>query len=518
MARGRDRLGANVGRIDNKRTRMSQSEQPIEWYLARDGQRHGPISDLEMRKIVELGHLKPTDLVWRPGFPEWTTAASVFPAPPPRPAAPAPPAPVRPPASAPDDDPLRHRRVPPAGTTQRASPYGDVPQRPQPTGPGHAAHPQDPHAQAPHPGGPGPQAGYPHAPHPHHGPGGAAAELGARPQPGPAGDPHLHARSPDAHRAGRGAAPGPGGSDPHAYEEALAADLEEMLEPAQRRRMPWKLLISLLVLLVLAGAVIGLMRTGHLNLASLPFVKTSSTKGLPVVRAPKESYKESPLKTFTGSAEEIDVGFQRAAIWKLAKAEFPDWYKARVEETVKLKSENKDDAAISAHLMRALVDLRRKNANLAFAARPERLKAIATAFVETLSRLSKTSVEACYRFISGGETDPKMIELLRSSEHTATMQALMTSVLEAVVDGRKTQAKYAAAERKDYDLLAAQLSVRGWSPADLALFDDARSLSRAPHQKVCQMVQDWFSAQTSIKEEAVQSRLFVATLRPLIGE
>lgn len=50
-----------------------------QWYLARDGQQFGPISDAEMAKFVELGHLKPTDLLWREGFPDWRPAMVVFP-------------------------------------------------------------------------------------------------------------------------------------------------------------------------------------------------------------------------------------------------------------------------------------------------------------------------------------------------------------------------------------------------------------------------------------------------------
>jgi hypothetical protein len=49
------------------------------WYLARGGQQFGPISDAEMAKLVELGHLQPTDLLWRDGFPDWRPAMLVFP-------------------------------------------------------------------------------------------------------------------------------------------------------------------------------------------------------------------------------------------------------------------------------------------------------------------------------------------------------------------------------------------------------------------------------------------------------
>jgi hypothetical protein len=49
------------------------------WYLARDGEQYGPISEAEMAKLVELGHLQPNDLLWRDGFPDWRPALVVFP-------------------------------------------------------------------------------------------------------------------------------------------------------------------------------------------------------------------------------------------------------------------------------------------------------------------------------------------------------------------------------------------------------------------------------------------------------
>jgi hypothetical protein len=52
---------------------------PQPWFLARDGQQFGPISEAEMAKLVELGHLQPTDLLWREGFPDWRPAMVVFP-------------------------------------------------------------------------------------------------------------------------------------------------------------------------------------------------------------------------------------------------------------------------------------------------------------------------------------------------------------------------------------------------------------------------------------------------------
>jgi hypothetical protein len=68
------------------------NSQTHQWYLSRDGKQHGPLSDAELSKLVELGHARPSDHVWRYGFSEWRPLMSIFPerkpAPPPAPAKP----------------------------------------------------------------------------------------------------------------------------------------------------------------------------------------------------------------------------------------------------------------------------------------------------------------------------------------------------------------------------------------------------------------------------------------------
>jgi hypothetical protein len=44
------------------------ADEPVEWYLARDGEQYGPLIDREMTKFRELGHLQMTDLAWRKGL------------------------------------------------------------------------------------------------------------------------------------------------------------------------------------------------------------------------------------------------------------------------------------------------------------------------------------------------------------------------------------------------------------------------------------------------------------------
>jgi len=47
------------------------------WHLRRGQKLYGRVSDQELRLLVELGHLKSNDLLWRSGFGGWKSAESV---------------------------------------------------------------------------------------------------------------------------------------------------------------------------------------------------------------------------------------------------------------------------------------------------------------------------------------------------------------------------------------------------------------------------------------------------------
>jgi hypothetical protein len=94
---------------------MTAQQPDIQWYIAREGKQHGPLSDAEMRTFVAQGHLKPTDLIWRPGFADWRPAPAVFPFNSPE-GAPKPPAPTGQP------EPREPARVPPQGTERSFEP------------------------------------------------------------------------------------------------------------------------------------------------------------------------------------------------------------------------------------------------------------------------------------------------------------------------------------------------------------------------------------------------------------
>jgi len=168
-------------------------------------------------------------------------------------------------------------------------------------------------------------------------------------------------------------------------------------------------------------------------------------------------------------------------------------------------------------LARALVTLRRQNAGVALAAGFPQLKAVATSFYENLVQLGKHSNEACFEFISKGEAGPLVVSLMQNPDFTPQLQAQVLAVFEAIADGRKTARAYPQPRKSDYDALAADLTRRGWSQADLQLFSDERALSNAGPAKVCQMVRDWFAAQLAIKDPDMQLRLLVESLKPIVA-
>ncbi len=517
---------------------MSQSDTEIEWFLGRDGKQYGPITDREMQKLVELGHLRPGDLVWKQGLADWMPAHKLFP---PK-AAPAPP----PPAPASKDPSLSARtsQQAPAQTSPGApgrQATGSSPGRPDGSEP---AMPSAPFVNPPPPGMPKGSSTAPSRQSPYGTPGSAPyANTEAQrtqptwakpmaPPPPPVAGASPHWTPPPAPRPGAPQKPASRQSHgAHASNLSLPAPppppnstlsqspipvpdrLDRIAGGEQpRRRFPWLLAAAVLVLSIAGGGGLALYMKGMVPQLSMPFVNSSGSPG-----KPSAAIKQSPLQGFAASAAEVDAGFQKAALWQLIKREFPEWYQQRVEETAKLHSEKKGDKEISLHLTQALVDLRRKNASAALAAGPERLRYVAASFVENLTGLAKHSTDACFNFISQGETSPVVVDLMRSSQFTPGLQTQFTAIFEAIAEGRKSPRTHEPPKREDYDVLAAQLATRGWSPMDLQTFSDARALAKATPERVCKMVQDWFAAQLAVKDNAMQIRLLVEALKPVVA-
>ena len=61
---------------------MDRAEAKFAWHLKRRQKIYSSISHRELRLLAELGHLRPDDLLWRPGLGSWTSVSSVQDVPP----------------------------------------------------------------------------------------------------------------------------------------------------------------------------------------------------------------------------------------------------------------------------------------------------------------------------------------------------------------------------------------------------------------------------------------------------
>ena len=48
-----------------------------QWYWAQDGQKCGPVEDAGLRQLAAKEQLRPTDMIWREGLPNWVPAGNV---------------------------------------------------------------------------------------------------------------------------------------------------------------------------------------------------------------------------------------------------------------------------------------------------------------------------------------------------------------------------------------------------------------------------------------------------------
>ena len=427
-------LGAGVFNGKVCEPAMAGPAPQTDWYIAREGQQHGPLSDVEMRKFVELGHLRPTDLVWRQGFPDWRPAPAVFPA------------------------TLAQPRPRPHEPPRAAS---------QPTARPASAHP-------------------------------AAARAAA---------PRQTYRSPEPamHTTRQVAVP-----EPYDHDAGDEDDDEDDLHPEPSRGR-WRRIAKALVLVVVLGAA-GWLAVDYIPnpVKLLNFLDTrSGSSGEPL--------GTQPAGGIGNNLEEIDASFQNTDLWQLIKREFPEWYQERVGEAAKLKSEGHDDASIARHLAQALVGLRRQHAAEALAASPEALRGVAASFLENLKHLSASSVQACYGFISQGETSPQVLELMGQQEHVKPLHRQAMATFAAVTEGRKSPRTHLPPRQTDYQALTQALMNRGWTDQDVQLFSNPKALAQAAPEVVCRLVQDWFAAQLSIADEDVQVRLLVESLKPVVA-
>lgn len=436
---------------------MEGDTPTIEWYLARDGQQHGPLTDAEMRKFVELGHLRETDLVWRAGFDDWWPSTAIFP---PRTAETAPaPGPVAP---APAAAPARPVREPgPARLAVNPEPARAQPQPRAWTGP---------RDRVTSPGG--------------------GREL--RPGPGP---------GPERRE------------QPDFYATDLGSDLDDQAPQGSGSRKAAVRAVAILLVLVALAAGTWLVwdNRDRLGLASLGgMVATASNT------TSEAAFRVSPFGVTGSEAAAIGSSMQRSAVWQVVKREFPEWYGDKVAQVAKVVADSGDERAVARVLAEVLVSLRREHAAAALTAPLPALRKVASTFIDNLVELSKLGPDQCFGFISFGEGTPFIVELSKTPQHAEHVQRQMVAVFEAVGEGRRAQFAPQQARRADYDMLSWELAKRNWTREDMLTFSDPKRLAALPAESVCKMVQDWFSAQLDVIDDEVQHRLLSNSLKPLV--
>lgn len=490
---------------------MSGSETDIQWFIARDGKQHGPVSDVELKKIVELSHLKPTDLVWRQGFTDWRAAPSVFPeigaA-----AAPAPASEPSPQSSSP--------------TTEASAATKPAPTEPNPA------------SLAPIKG----SASRHYAQH--------TAEDAKQDSPRVQSEPkevRETALRPDqtlrpeqmatrplgtpttARTAGpfsaTGPAPGPSPAPLRATSDSrrpseLAAIPRDAAPPPSRGRR-----LALVATGILAMAGVGAWLSSEYRDDVFSYMQSdddatnTGVAAANVMASPEPATVQTAAveQPATPSADDVDRKLQGRHMWVSVKQEFPDWYQARVAEITRLSAEKKDQTEISQYLISEFVTLRRQNAKYALAASTTRHKELAAAFLANLNELSKESGDGCYDFISKGEASATIVSRLDDPAKSVELEAQVIAIVGAIVEGKKQPAEHATPVKTDYDVLAGELGRLGWTQADMQLFANPKALAQAPRSRVCSMLKDWFTAHLAIQDPSTQERLLFETLKPVIS-
>lgn len=56
---------------------MEENQMADEWHYSSQGDRHGPVSAAELKRLADAGQLSPADLVWKEGLANWVAASSV---------------------------------------------------------------------------------------------------------------------------------------------------------------------------------------------------------------------------------------------------------------------------------------------------------------------------------------------------------------------------------------------------------------------------------------------------------
>ena len=440
---------------------MTGQANEIQWYIARDGKQHGPLTEIEMKTFVAHNYLRTTDLIWRPGMSEWQPAPQLFPES--FEAAPAPAETVR-----------------PATGGQSASPMGNM------AGNGQARRDANRTTSARQ------------APEPVRVDNGGSNSVAKRLGIAAAA---LLVVGGGAYAVVGGWTSGSGQStDDPPIVVAPTTSVKVVPQPPK----------------VQAAAPAQGPTTA--SLSANPVVappEAAPPAGTQVAVLAPQNDAPLPLPPVDGSP--IDTKLQRVPVWALIKREYPTWYSNQVKAALKMSAEDKSDSEIALLLAQGLVSLRRQNADKALQASSEKLQQVAVAFLDHLKALRAQSVSACFGFISKGETSPAVVQMMENPETATALNAQAGAVFEAISEGARAPVKHDAALKSDYDMLIKELGKLGWKDEDLKVFSNPKLLAKREPEQVCKLVQEWFVAHLAVQDKAVRDRLLYETLKPVVS-
>jgi len=477
-----------------KEDEMSGQTNETQWYIARDGKQHGPLTDIEMRTFVAHNYLRASDLIWRPGLPEWQAAPAVFP------------------------DVFQPKVSPQVAAATAAAARAAT----QPSG---AAVAQAQSTEFDQQAVPAPSSGL-----------GKRLAIAASAIAVLGGGAFALAtyREPLSEIiTGRSAS-----DTPTVTAEAPAVEAPTVTLPTpvpESSTSPSSADSPDASTVEVAPAAQGDTATADTSASSAPMpapsglggpsdgATTTDASSSPTATAPGgetavaalDAPAPSQAPSVTGSA--TDSRLQKIPVWALIKKEYPDWYEGHVTTADKLAAENKPESEIALHLAQGLVALRRQHAEQALAASPDKLQKVAIAFLDNLKLLRAQSVSACYGFISKGETSPAVVQMLERPETASGLNTQAGAIFEAAVEGARTPIKHEAAIKSDYDILIKELSKLGWKDEDLQVFSNPKLLAKREPDQVCKMVQEWFMAHLAVANKTVRQRLLYETLKPVVS-
>jgi hypothetical protein len=484
---------------------MTGQAEDIQWYIARDGKQHGPLTDVELRTFVAHSYLRQTDLIWRPGMSEWQAAPAVFPAS------------FQGGSAQPPTAPQAQRSVPvQTYAAQSAAPVQ------------YAAHSDFDGGELRSPrsnlvkrlaiagvaltvigGGAFALATY-------HGPlmgivSGTSDTASEQPPVVTAPDDTKLA---DAAASTQTDA-APSADMAPASTEATSASGSDVIpsaapsQPQQTAETPPQAPESQQAHDPQTTTTASVSKLGGTSVAPQP------PADMQVAAVAPEPPQPPPGPSIDGSP--LDARLQKVAVWELIKKEYPDWYTSQISTANKMVADKKSDNEVAMVLAQGLVNLRRQNADKALSASSEKLQAIAEAFLQHLKALRTQSVSACFGFISKGETSPAVVQMMEHPETATALNTQADAIFEAISEGGKNPVKHDSAVKSDYDVLIKELAKLGWKEDDLQVFSNPKLLAKREPEQVCKMVQEWFVAHLAVQDKAIRDRLLYETLKPVVS-